>query len=149
MKQIYAIFSLLSNCIKRGYVALFANPLKNLNLSLHQSNSKNNCPVFLLKTILTVSFCHMSQQTAWNRDGLKALEKLLMPICQKSCRWKKNMFSTPWRIWLTIFFSTMQEHFVYGYRGGSRIFFRRGCTHLLLYFNTNNPHFFFCRIPVV
>ena len=33
--------------------------------------------------------------------------------------------------------------------GGSRIFFRRGCTCLLLYFNTNTPHFFFCRIPVV
>ena len=35
------------------------------------------------------------------------------------------------------------------FRGGSRIFFRRGCTRLLLYFNTNNPHFFFGRIPVV
>ena len=34
-------------------------------------------------------------------------------------------------------------------RGGSRIFFRRGCTRLLLYFNTNKPHFFFSRIPVV
>ena len=35
-------------------------------------------------------------------------------------------------------------------RGGSRIFFRRGYTRLLLYFNTNKPHsFFFCRIPVV
>ena len=36
-------------------------------------------------------------------------------------------------------------------RGGSRIFFMRGCTLLLLYFNTNKPHsfFFFCRIPVV
>ena len=36
-------------------------------------------------------------------------------------------------------------------RGGCRIFFRRGCTRLLLYFNTNKPHsfFFFCRIPVV
>ena len=35
-------------------------------------------------------------------------------------------------------------------RGGSRIFFRRGCTRLLLYFNTNKSHsFFFCRIPVV
>ena len=33
---------------------------------------------------------------------------------------------------------------------GSRIFLRRGCTRLLLYFNTNKPHsFFFCRIPVV
>ena len=27
--------------------------------------------------------------------------------------------------------------------GGSRIFFRRGCTRLLLYFNTNKPHSFF------
>ena len=34
------------------------------------------------------------------------------------------------------------------FRGGSRIFFRRGCTRLLLYFNTNKPHSF-CRIPVV
>ena len=36
-----------------------------------------------------------------------------------------------------------------GSRGGSRIFFRRGCTRLLPYFNTNKPHSFFCRIPVV
>ena len=36
------------------------------------------------------------------------------------------------------------------FRGGSRIFFRRGCTRLLLYFNTNKPDsFFFGRIPVV
>ena len=35
-------------------------------------------------------------------------------------------------------------------RGGSRIFFRMGCTRLLVYFNTNKPHsFFFGRIPVV
>ena len=27
-------------------------------------------------------------------------------------------------------------------RGGSRIFLRRGCTRLLLYFNTNKPHGF-------
>ena len=27
-------------------------------------------------------------------------------------------------------------------RGGSRIFFRRGCTRLLFYFNTNKPHSF-------
>ena len=40
---------------------------------------------------------------------------------------------------------------LYSNRGGSRIFFRRGCTRLLLYFNTNKPHSFFfcCRIPVV
>ena len=40
-----------------------------------------------------------------------------------------------------------------GFRAQGRIqdFFRRGCTRLLLYFNTNEPHsfFLFCRIPVV
>ena len=36
------------------------------------------------------------------------------------------------------------------FRGGSRISFRRGCTRLLLHFNTNKPHSFFCcRVPVV
>ena len=30
-----------------------------------------------------------------------------------------------------------------GHRGGSRIFFRRGCTRLLLYFNTNDSFLFF------
>ena len=30
-------------------------------------------------------------------------------------------------------------------RGGSRIFFRRGCTRLLLYFNTNIPHSLFLQ----
>ena len=35
------------------------------------------------------------------------------------------------------------------FRGGSRFFFRRGCTRLLLYFNTNKPHSFFWKIPVV
>ena len=36
-------------------------------------------------------------------------------------------------------------------RGGSKIFFRRGCTCLFLHFNTNKPHsfFFFRRIPGV
>ena len=44
--------------------------------------------------------------------------------------------------------SFMQYVNIKGRRGGSRIFFRRGCTRLLLYFNTNKPHFF-CRIPVI
>ena len=30
------------------------------------------------------------------------------------------------------------------FRGGSWILFRRGCTRLLLYYNTNKPHSFFC-----
>ena len=34
-------------------------------------------------------------------------------------------------------------------QGRIQDFFRRGCTRLLPYFNTNKPHSFFCRIPVV
>ena len=34
-------------------------------------------------------------------------------------------------------------------QGRIQDFFRRGCTRLLLYFNTNKPHSFFCRIPAV
>ena len=33
--------------------------------------------------------------------------------------------------------------FLGSYRGGSRISFRRGCTLLLLHFNTNKSHSFF------
>ena len=36
-----------------------------------------------------------------------------------------------------------RSNLISGYRGGSRILFRRGCTRLLLYFNTNKPHSFF------
>ena len=39
-----------------------------------------------------------------------------------------------------------------GPQGQIQDFFRRGCTRLLLYFNTNKPHSFFVvfgRIPVV
>ena len=37
------------------------------------------------------------------------------------------------------------DTFVSHNRSGSRIFFRRGCTCLLLYFNTNKPHSFFLQ----
>ena len=33
-------------------------------------------------------------------------------------------------------------------QGRIQDFFRRGSTRLLLYFNTNKPDSFFCRIPV-
>ena len=36
--------------------------------------------------------------------------------------------------------STLYDH---QYQGRIQDFFSRGCTRLLLYFNTNNPHFFF------
>ena len=52
------------------------------------------------------------------------------PLCWFACRW-------------------VGCNFLLWFRGGSRIFFRRGCTRLLLYFNTDKPHSFFCRILVV
>ena len=41
------------------------------------------------------------------------------------------------------------EHFSIYPQGRIQDFFRRGCTRLLLYFSTNKPYFFFCRISVV
>ena len=40
-------------------------------------------------------------------------------------------------------FNIQQPEKNYSYRGGSRIFFRRGCSRVLLYFNTNKPRSFF------
>ena len=48
------------------------------------------------------------------------------------------------RYWL--FFTESRQNYlccVLRNRGGSGIFFRDGCTRLLLYFNTNKPHRFF------
>ena len=39
--------------------------------------------------------------------------------------------------------------FLFTYQGRIQVFFRRGCTCLLLYFNTNKPQFFFRSKPVV
>ena len=47
---------------------------------------------------------------------------------------KKKLTGFPWNLKLSVLF-----------RGGSRIFFRRGCTRPLLYFNTNKPHSFFLQ----
>ena len=41
--------------------------------------------------------------------------------------------------------NTWNVTFVISTRSGSRIFSRRGCTRLLLYFNTNKPHSFFLQ----
>ena len=60
-----------------------------------------------------------------------------------------------WKFWTILFHSLLKvaENLnrtfrlngkCFWFRGGSRIFFRRGCTRLLLYFNTiNKPHSFF------
>ena len=54
------------------------------------------------------------------------------------------------RQWLRVAAKSTPTLLFLSFRGGSRIFFRRGCTRLLLYFNTNKPHsvfaFFFLHI---
>ena len=66
---------------------------------------------------------------------------MLSPCCFQKCT----------RIHFTLRLNVVDSEWCpYLHRGGSRIFFRRGCTRLELYFNTNKPHsFFFGRIPVV
>ena len=46
--------------------------------------------------------------------------------------------------WILLLFIRLFRKVLTRVGGGSRIFFRRGCTCLLLYFNTNKPHSFFC-----
>ena len=44
-----------------------------------------------------------------------------------------------------IFVPFLDKREIRQFRDGSRIFFRSGCTRLLLYFNTNKPHSFFLQ----
>ena len=48
-----------------------------------------------------------------------------------------------YRVDMGIFFVHKSSKFYIAFRSGSRIFFRRGCTRLLLCFTTNKPHSFF------
>ena len=49
-----------------------------------------------------------------------------------------------YRVDMGIFFVHKSSKFYIAFRSGSRIFFRRGCTRLLLCLTTNKPHSFFC-----
>ena len=83
--------------------------------------------------------------TLWNKitANTTALDDLLPPRRARHLRSRGHDYILP-RGRTSRFKST----FVNRCRGGYRSFFRRGCTRLLLYFNTNKPHSF-CRIPVV
>ena len=60
-------------------------------------------------------------------------------------RWTKTLYQNNLKISLFFFafFNGYRCNQLSVIRGGSRIFFRRGCTRLMLYFNTNKPHSFF------
>ena len=55
--------------------------------------------------------------------------------------------SHPGRVTLGTYASKPRD--LVSFQGRIQDFFRRGCTRLLLYFKTNKPDSFFCRIPVV
>ena len=90
----------------------------------------------------TLFLCLFNQLLFWRSRCRRPCDKLryIHTITDSvSCRHEKLSDT----VWTLIRYVTLP-------RGGSRIFFRRGCTRLLLYFNTNKPHFFFLgRIPVV
>ena len=73
------------------------------------------------------------------KGGGAGRKEVRAPFCcclEQHCQMHRGSFSCVLCTWV---------------RGGSRTFFRRGCTRLLLHFNTNKPHsfFFLGRIPVV
>ena len=93
---------------------------------LYQENKRNrepkeipSCliPCLLVAFTLNIKF---SGLLCWNLDMMKSQETWQNTFATKKFRCSDSLF-----------------------RGGSRIFFRRGCTRLLLYFNTNKPHIFF------
>ena len=67
--------------------------------------------------------------------------KSMKSVKIKITRWINERFID--FCWLINTIGINQIRFTYFYRDESRIFFRRGCTDLLLYFNTNKPHSFF------
>ena len=74
---------------------------------------------------------------------------IIITIILKKCSWGRVLYRMKNNI-ISVEINRYDNSLCEIHRGGSRIFFRRGCTRLLLYFNTNKPHrFFFCRIPNV
>ena len=66
--------------------------------------------------------------------------------------WGILMYDNEFKTWSCDNFITRAMLFMalHAVQGRIQDFFRRGCTRLLLYFNTNKPHsFLFGRIPVV
>ena len=73
----------------------------------------------------------------------KRKKKTSFPNSALFIHWKSSYATDRW-------ISSISFRIRYISRGGSRIFFRRGCTRLLLYFNTSKPHSFLGgRTPVV
>ena len=94
---------------------------------------------FLSESLITYLQDHWSGNTS-GTDWAKCLWFPFLPFRPLVAKW-----------WFTMSFShcdkqtSKQTKQKYDNRGGSRIFFRRGCTRPLLYFNTNKPHSFFLR----
>ena len=92
----------------------------------------------------TLALCSAVPAFSWGRDARKPaspaqtrLNRLLgKPFCKNNV-----MLPSPKQVHRVIMCQPYCKMWMEN-RGGSRIFFRRGCTRLLLYFNTNKPLFF-------
>ena len=95
---------------------------------LREFDKRSNIFLFVIILLILIDFAHdslwisLGENWFWALLGLKGLKsKCVISIL--------NYFSSSW----------LQ---VNTNRGRSRIFFWRGCPHLLLYFNTKKPHSF-------
>ena len=91
---------------------------------------------FELFCALVGNFAHFFCFSFWAIFAPKTLTKRPSPSMQAIFFMKAELFEAMFLISFVL-------------QGQIQDFFRRGCTRLLLYFNTNKPQFFFCRIPVV
>ena len=111
-----------------------------MNLPLLFSVTRNTLiHVKILEQLRYTHECSMFCEIRYNKFetytvNWKDLLRVQLPV--KSCK--------P-QVWLILLLSDLSTPWAITapYRGGSRIFFRRGCSRLLLYFNTNKPFGFF------
>ena len=90
---------------------------------------------FELFCALVGNFAHFFCFSFWAIFAPKTLTKRPPPSMQAIFFMKGELFEGMFLISFVL-------------QGRIQDFFRRGCTRLFLYFNTNKPQFFFCRIPV-
>ena len=124
-------------CTKRGYVTRMLLFLVNyvLTAKFSQKQTLTKFPNFLLwNSEKEIAFCESTGRELsfeWPQHRILSADSKVTFTLQNSIK-----HSGSERVKSQIFFWV---------RGGSRILFRRGCTRLLLFFNSNKPRFFFAE----
>ena len=102
---------------------------------------------------LSHQWCYIQLHVLWHNNAeirdaiIIANQHCLVPENIHTSPNKKHFFFRPGPL------PSLDQALQNGLQGRIQDFFRRGCTRLLLYFNTNKQkhcfNFFFCRIPAV